>query len=105
MQRIFPVIDAVLFQETMNAAYHESHSRFSYGQASIRACMFAFVAFVSRLPLVKSQLGSFSYTPVDIEAMATKAEFLLAQVLQESASLEGIQTVTLLVSFLFASAG
>jgi hypothetical protein len=105
MQRIFPIIDAVLFQDTMNAAYHESHSRFAYGQAGIRACMFAFVAFVSRLPPVKSQLGSFSRTPIDIEAMVTKAEFLLAQVLQESASLEGIQTVTLLVSFLFASAG
>lgn len=104
MQRIFPVIDAVLFQETMNAAYHESHSRYSYGQAGIRACMFAFVAFVSRLPPVKSQLGSFSRTPIDSEAMATKAEFLLAQVLQESSSLEGVQAVTLLVIFLFVSA-
>lgn len=104
VQRIFPIIDAVLFQETMNAAYHESYSHFSYGQAGIRACMFAFVAFVSRLPPVKSQLGSFSRTPIDSEAMATKAEFLLAQVLQEPASLEGIQTVTLLVSVLFASA-
>ncbi|CAL5869887.1 uncharacterized protein PFLUO_LOCUS4119 [Penicillium psychrofluorescens] len=103
VQRIFPIIDAVLFQETMNAAYHESYSHFSYGQAGIRACMFAFVAFVSRLPPVKSQLGSFSRTPIDSEAMATKAEFLLAQVLQEPASLEGIQTVTLLTLFELAS--
>ena len=97
MRRIFPVIDVDLFEDTMVTAYQASHSHFSVGQASARACIIAFLAFVSRLPPVKDQLKGSAFAFVDHEALATKVELLLTQVLQEPASLEGAQAVTMLV--------
>lgn len=99
MQRIFPVIDADLFEETIISGYQQPQTRFRFGQASTRACVIAFLAFVARLPPVTTQISASDASLVDHDALATKAQFLLAQVLQEPANLDGAQAVTMLVSF------
>lgn len=98
MRLIFPVLDFVLFQETIKAAYQpQSSSRF-YRPASARACIFSFIALASILhPPGLNQTPSH-VPPVDSEAFAIKAQCLLPQVLQESASLDGLQTTVMLVS-------
>lgn len=99
MRRIFPVVDIELFAETINEAYRQPKSSFEFGQASIRACIIAFAAFVARLPPVLEIIRN-SPCPalqVDHEVLASKAQFFLSQVMQEPASLEGAQAVCMLV--------
>jgi hypothetical protein len=99
MQRIFPIIDQDLFEETLNKAYSQSTSTLKYGQASARVCVIAFLTFVSRLPNVKTIVNATTMTtPVDHDLLATKAQFFMPQVLQESASLDAAQAITILVS-------
>lgn len=98
MQRIFPVIDTDLFEETILSAYQQPQNSFRFGQASTRACIIAFLAFVARLPPVKTQINPSDASLVDHDTLATKAQFLLAQVLQEPANLDGAQAITMLVS-------
>lgn len=100
MQRLFPIADAELFEETITSAYQQPQSSFRHGQASTRACIIAFLAFAARLPPIKGFAQSSPLSEVDYDALATKAQFLLTQVLQEPASLEGAQAVTMLVSVL-----
>lgn len=99
MRRLFPVVDIELFAGTINEAYRQPKRGFEFGQASIRACIIAFAAFVARLPPVVQFVRSLSCTAlqVDHEVLASKAQFLLSQVMQEPASLEGAQAVTMLV--------
>ncbi|KAJ5175808.1 uncharacterized protein N7482_001685 [Penicillium canariense] len=95
MQRLFPVIDVDLFEETIRAAYEQPHS--SSGQISARACVIAFLAFVSRLPPVRAQVeNAVSFASVDHEALASKVQLLVAQIMQEPATLDGLQAVTML---------
>ncbi|KAJ5569474.1 transcriptional regulator family: Fungal Specific TF [Penicillium hispanicum] len=103
MRRIFPILDIELFEDTINAAYQQTQARFELGQASSRACIVAFLAFSSRLPPVKDQLKGTPFASVDHDALATKGEFMLAQVLQEPASLEGAQAVTMLTLYELSS--
>lgn len=98
MRRIFPVIDSELFDETIRKAYKQSSSSFSYGQASARVCVIAFLTFISRLPLVKETVAALNVPPVDYDLLATRAQFLIPQVLQESPSLDSAQALTMLVS-------
>lgn len=99
MQRIFPIIDRDLFEETLNKAYSQSTSTLKYGQASARVCVIAFLAFVSRLPHVKTIVNTTTTTtPVDYDLLATKAQFFMPQVLQEPAGLDAAQAITILVS-------
>lgn len=97
MQRMFPVIDADLFEETMIAAYQQPQSSFRFVQASTRACIIAFLAFVARLPPVKNHVSTSAACAVDHDVLVTKGQSLLAQVLQEPANLDGAQAVTMLV--------
>ncbi|KAJ5200918.1 hypothetical protein N7449_005721 [Penicillium cf. viridicatum] len=100
MQRIFPIIDRDLFEETLNKAYSQSKSILKYGQASARVCVIAFLAFVSRLPHVKTIVNATTTTtPVDYDLLATKAQFFMPQVLQEPASLDAAQAITTLTLF------
>ncbi|CAI7623579.1 unnamed protein product [Penicillium pancosmium] len=103
MQRLFPVVDPDLFEETIISAYKQPHSTFSHGQASSRACVIAFLAFVSRLPPIKEFVVNSPLGEVDYDALAIKAQFFLTQVLQEPASLEGAQAVTNLTLFELSS--
>jgi hypothetical protein len=92
MRRIFPVIDCDLFEETIHAAYQQSSS--SHRQISSRACVTAFLAFICRLPPIKDLTQE---TPIDHETLAGKCQFLIAQVLQEPATMDALQAVTMLV--------
>jgi hypothetical protein len=58
----------------------------------------AFLAFVARLPPIKEFVMNSPLGEVDYDALAIRAQFFLTQVLQEPASLEGAQAVTILVS-------
>jgi hypothetical protein len=98
MQRLFPVVDAELFEETITSAYQQPQSSFKHGQASIRACIISFLAFSARLLPAKKIAKHSSVGAVNYDALASKGQFLLAQILQEPASLEGAQAVTMLVS-------
>lgn len=99
MRRIFPIVDIELFAETINDAYRQPKSSFEFGQASTRACIIAFTAFVARLPPVDEIVRNMSSAApqVDHEVLSFKAQFLLSQVMQEPASLEGVQAVSMLV--------
>ncbi|OQE13787.1 hypothetical protein PENFLA_c043G09707 [Penicillium flavigenum] len=104
MRRVFPVIDPELFEETIKTAYSQSPSTFRYGQASARVCVIAFLTFVSRLPDVKRFVSTITATaPVDHDLLATKAQFFMPQVLQESASLDAAQAITILTLFELSS--
>lgn len=98
MRRIFPIIDPELFEDTINTAYSQSPSTLIYGQASARVCVIAFLTFVSRLPDVKNFVSTTTTDPIDHDLLATKAQFFIPQVLQESASLDAAQAITILVS-------
>ena len=98
MRRIFPVVDTELFEETISTAYKQSISSFTYGQASARVCVIAFLTFVSRLPPVNEIVGALHIPPIDHDLLATRAQFLMPQVLQEPASLDSAQALTMLVS-------
>jgi len=97
MQCIFPVVDAELFEETIHAAYQQPQRGFKLGQASIRACIFAFLAFASRLPPVKMAVSCASFAPIDHDALASKSQLLITQVLQDPTTLDGAQACTMLV--------
>lgn len=99
MMRLFPVIDPELFEETVLSAYQQPSKGFQFGQASTRACIIAFIAFAARLPSVQTQIKASAHPLADHDTMAMRAQLLLPQVLQEPASLEGAQAVTMLVSF------
>ncbi|CEJ53697.1 hypothetical protein PMG11_00046 [Penicillium brasilianum] len=97
-RRLFPVIDCDLFEETLQAAYQPQSG--GSRETSSRACVTAFLAFVCRLPTVKELAQE---TPVDHEALAGKCQFLISQVLQEPATLDAFQTVTMMTLYELAS--
>ncbi|CAI7673772.1 unnamed protein product [Penicillium viridicatum] len=104
MQRIFPIIDLDLFEETLTKAYSQSTSTLKYGQASARVCVIAFLTFASRLPHVKAiAKANTTSIPVDHDLLATKAQFFMPQVLQETASLDAAQAITMLTLFELSS--
>ncbi|KKK22676.1 hypothetical protein AOCH_001134 [Aspergillus ochraceoroseus] len=97
MRRIFPVIDPVLFLDTIKAAYHQPHSNPSNnGQCSTKACIFAFAAFVIFVLAPGSNKERRDFPPLDGEACSVKAQYLVSQVLQENATLDGLQAVAML---------
>ncbi|KAL2870733.1 putative C6 transcription factor [Aspergillus lucknowensis] len=96
MQRVFPVVDPVLFWTTIRSAYKERSAESDRAKVSTKACIFAFAAFV--LVLCKPCLVNFGREPerLDKDACLAKARFLLCQVLQEPPTLDGLQTVVML---------
>ncbi|KAJ5670977.1 transcriptional regulator family: Fungal Specific TF [Penicillium longicatenatum] len=101
MRRLFPVVDVELFAETIDEAYRQPKASFEFGQASIRACIVAFAAFVARLPPVVELIRNSASVvlQLDHEVLASKAQFLLSQIAQEPASLEGAQAVCMLTLY------
>jgi hypothetical protein len=96
MQRVFPIVDPILFPDTIKAAY--SHSRLSAGRADVRACTLAFLAFSSILQVPEYKDRPLGLPPIDSEGLALKAQCLIPQVLREDASLEGLQALIIMVS-------
>ncbi|KAJ5300033.1 transcriptional regulator family: Fungal Specific TF [Penicillium atrosanguineum] len=99
MMRLFPVIDPDLFEDTIIAAYQQPPRSLHFGHASTQACIVAFLAFAARLPPVKVLVGASVFSDVDHDAMATRAQVLLSQLLQEPAFLEGAQAVVILTLY------
>lgn len=91
---VFPIVHETLFCETIKAAYYQHQASHYVGNASSRACIYAFLAFASVLNLRGKTLPA-----VDSESCALKAQCLLLQVLQETATVDGLQTVMLLALF------
>ncbi|KAL4970659.1 putative C6 transcription factor [Aspergillus stella-maris] len=96
MQRVFPVVDPVLFYSTISSAYKERNLGFNGVHVHSKASVFAFATFASMLcnPCLLS-LG-YKLPRLDEEACAAKARSLLFQVLQEPPTLEGLQAVTII---------
>ncbi|KAL4760585.1 putative C6 transcription factor [Aspergillus foveolatus] len=96
MQRVFPVVDPVLFWTTIDAAYKEPFSGSDGAHVSSKASIFAFATFVSGLcnPCFLDQ--GKKLPRFDEEACVLKARYLLCQVLQEPPTLDGLQAVTML---------
>ncbi|KAL2012449.1 hypothetical protein VTN00DRAFT_5167 [Thermoascus crustaceus] len=94
MRLVFPIIDATLFSETIKVAYYQPQASYYIGNASARACIYAFLAFASVLNMHGKTLPA-----VDSEGCALKAQCLLLQVTQETATVDGLQTVIMLALY------
>lgn len=90
---VFPIIDKVLFQDTINLAYEQGSFQHT-GHVSAKACIYAFLAFVS---IFNIHTGSGTGLPLDSEAYALKVQSLIPQVLQDITT-ESLQAALTLVS-------
>ncbi|KAE8146839.1 putative C6 transcription factor [Aspergillus avenaceus] len=99
MQSVFPILDPKLFQETINAVYQEPYPDSYYGQAGLRGCIFAFLAFSSLIIDPCTMHQPPQPPPVDGQKFFTQANLSVPQILQESPTLEGVQTVTMLALY------
>lgn len=90
---VFPTIDKVLFEDTINLAYQQGSFQ-PTGHASAKACVYAFLAFVS---IFNIHSGTGTGLPLDSEAYAWKAQSLATQALQEITT-DSLQTAVMLVS-------
>ncbi|EAL88852.1 C6 transcription factor, putative [Aspergillus fumigatus Af293] len=97
MQRVFPIVDPILFPDTIKVAY--SHSGVSAWRADIRACILSFLAFSSILQVPEYKDRPLSLPPIDSEGLALKAQCLIPQVLREDAGLEGLQALIIMALF------
>lgn len=91
-QLVFPVLDKILFQATIEKAYECTNGIPSPPQALSRACVLAALSILCRLEGSKTVLPS-----ADGDTYAAKAQCLLGHVSGET-SLVSLQTVLLLVS-------
>lgn len=91
----FPVVDASLFQETVNIAYQSWEASVSLEAIRAKACVFAFLSVVS---LFENDRWPAS-PPVDGDTFATKTQYLLPLVVQD-VNLTVLQTVLMLVGLL-----
>ncbi|KAK0368188.1 fungal specific transcription factor [Colletotrichum limetticola] len=86
----FPVIDFVLFQETIELAYEQADGSPSLESVTAKACVFAFFAVVSLFQ------GEWNSTPeIDGEACAGAAQRLVAVILQGT-NITALETVFML---------
>ncbi|KAL2128030.1 hypothetical protein VTI74DRAFT_9829 [Chaetomium olivicolor] len=88
-KRIWPLVDAALFRQTINLAY-DSFAGCSLDSMSARACIFSFLAL-----LTLHHMYPKSMPALDSEECALQAQCLLPQVLHET-SLNGLQTSLML---------
>ncbi|OJJ05323.1 hypothetical protein ASPVEDRAFT_86678 [Aspergillus versicolor CBS 583.65] len=91
LMRVFPVIEAKLFEDTISAVYWPQQSGLRKVQASSRTCILAFLSFVARL-------GLTNLPAVDHGRLASKSQHFMTQIHQESASLDAAQAATILAS-------
>ncbi|RAL13271.1 putative C6 transcription factor [Aspergillus homomorphus CBS 101889] len=99
MRAIFPVLDPVLYRETIREAYEQSQARPLCASASIRASIFAFVAFANLIPPPHYEQAHRGLAQVDGEAYIVKAQHFVPQILQETSSLEGLQVIAMLAMY------
>ncbi|KAE8373348.1 hypothetical protein BDV26DRAFT_285182 [Aspergillus bertholletiae] len=99
MQSIFPIVDQDLFQETINAVYQKPQPNSCYADSSLRACIFAFLAFSSLITEPCPEGKAPSPPPVDGERYFMRAHFLVPHILQGTPTLDGVQAMTILALF------
>ncbi|KAI1855206.1 hypothetical protein JX265_006652 [Neoarthrinium moseri] len=70
---VFPIVDAVLFRHTIDAAYSTSGNVSFLETTKSKSCIFSFLAVASLMS------GKLDATPIDSEACAVKAQYLFPQ--------------------------
>ncbi|KAK4251298.1 hypothetical protein C7999DRAFT_37639 [Corynascus novoguineensis] len=73
-KRIWPAVDAVLFQRTIDAAYSEGAGRCSIEAVTARACIFSFLSLMALHHMYPTSMPS-----LDSEECAVQAQHLLPQ--------------------------
>ncbi|KAE8361365.1 hypothetical protein BDV27DRAFT_147882 [Aspergillus caelatus] len=99
MQSIFPIVDQELFQETIDAVYQKPQPDSCYAESSLRACIFAFLAFSSLIMNPCNEVKAPTPPPVDGERYFMKAHLLVPQILQGTPTLDGVQAIASLALF------
>lgn len=84
-RRAFPLVDPVLFRQTLDLAYGrqygESENGLSFEQVTAEACVFAFLSVISLLEEERTE--RFPEIPsIDTDMMAAKAQMLLPLTIQ-----------------------
>lgn len=98
LRLVFPLVEVSLFRRTIATAYRQLRTDFQSEAISSRACIYAFLAFIYMTE--RKGLESRMILPMDYQACMTKAQILSSDALQEGATLDGLQTVAMLVSFM-----
>ncbi|KAI1497599.1 fungal-specific transcription factor domain-containing protein [Biscogniauxia marginata] len=78
LEFVFPVIDTVIFKETIDTAYEPWEISTSVKVAGAKACVLSFLSFVSLME------GTLESTPIDCAVYAVKAQHLLPQIFLEN---------------------
>ncbi|KFX97510.1 hypothetical protein V490_02757 [Pseudogymnoascus sp. VKM F-3557] len=91
LSRVFPIIDKVLFEDTLNLAYNQGGFQ-PIGHASAKACIYAFLAFIGILNIYGERGTGL---PLSGDAYAMKAQSLIPQVIQEITT-ESLQAAVIL---------
>ncbi|KAK9772248.1 hypothetical protein SCAR479_11103 [Seiridium cardinale] len=89
---VFPIVDPVLFRDTVAAAYEHGGKLPNPDHATAKACVFSFLSIVS---LMETSLEA---TPIDSDACALKAQYLLPRVLVV-ASVDALQVALMQCMF------
>lgn len=90
---VFPLVDPTLFPKTISLAYLQSQAQYSNSNASRKASIFAFLAFCSIINLEKVPQAT-----VNSEEYAAEVQRLLPEVMHEIPTLDGLQSLLMLVS-------
>ncbi|KAF7553418.1 hypothetical protein G7Z17_g3663 [Cylindrodendrum hubeiense] len=88
----FPLVDPVLFQQTIDLAYEPQSSSPSIEHIGAKACIFIFLTVMSSMQEEPNEL----IPQIDADACAAKAQYLLPQ------TLLAVNTVTLQTTFMLA---
>ncbi|RAQ41574.1 Zn(II)2Cys6 transcription factor [Aspergillus flavus] len=99
IQSIFPIVDKELFQETIDAVYQQPQPDSCYVESSLRACIFAFLAFSSLIMEPCHEGIAPQPPPVDGEKYFMKAHLLIPQILQGTPTLDGVQAIASLALY------
>ncbi|RSL97755.1 hypothetical protein CEP52_010738 [Fusarium oligoseptatum] len=87
---VFPVIDRVLFEDTLTLAYESSTEPLSLDQISAKSCVYAFISIIC---LFQGRVAEIPY--LDSDACAQKAHYLLTDALEDT-SITSLQAVFML---------
>ncbi|KPM39197.1 hypothetical protein AK830_g7330 [Neonectria ditissima] len=87
---VFPIIDQVLFGDTLNTAYGLENEGDPTQRLAAKACVFAFACFVG-VYLGDTDLGS----SIDVDSYASESNILVSSILEEP-SLTMLQTMLML---------
>ncbi|KAL4900722.1 hypothetical protein BDW74DRAFT_161432 [Aspergillus multicolor] len=96
MYKIFPVIESSLFSSTIRTAYQPRGLGPRIPNPSARACVFAFMAFVSCLGQLNTCNNTPRPSPTPCREYITQAQILLPAIIQEPLNMDALQTALIL---------